>query len=55
MKYVFVTNELLKAYVTTRTLNRQGKVVDLLKPAGKLVTSVVGNTKFGIVTNRCWR
>ena len=55
MRYEFVTNERLKAYVTTKTLNEQGKVVDLLKPAGKLVTSVVGNTKFGIVTNRCWR
>lgn len=55
MKYEFVTNERLKAYVTTKTLNEHGKVVDLLKPAGKLATSVVGNTKFGIVTNRCWR
>ena len=55
MKYEFITNERLKAYVTTKTLNEQGKVVDLLKPTGKLATSVVGNTKFGIVTNRCWR
>jgi hypothetical protein len=54
MKYEFITNERLKAYVITKTLNEQGRVIDLLKPASKLVTSVVGNTKFGIVTNRCW-
>lgn len=54
MKYEFVTNERLKAYAIAKTLNKHGKVVGLLKPAGKLATSVVGNTKFGIVTNRCW-
>ena len=54
MKYEFVTNERLRAYAITKTLNKQGKVIDLLKPACKLATSVVGNTKFGIITNRCW-
>lgn len=54
MKYEFITNERLKAYFTTKTMNKYGKVVYLLKPAGKLATSVVGKTKFGIVTNRCW-
>ena len=54
MKYEFVTNERLKAYFTIKIRNERGKVIYLLKPAGKLATSVVGNTKFGIVTNRCW-
>lgn len=54
MRYEFISTTQMKAYATARVLNGQGKVVEINKPAGKLVVSYVGNTKFGIISNRCW-
>lgn len=54
MRYEFVSTATMKAYTVWRVLNKNGKVVTVHKPSGKLVTSKVGFTNFGIITNKCW-
>ena len=54
MRYEFVSTATMKAYTVWRVLDKNGKVVKIHKPSGKLVTFEVGFTNFGIVSNRCW-
>lgn len=54
MRYEFVTTVQMKAYSIAWVLNKQGRVVKVLLPSGKVVVPNVGNTGFGIISNKCW-
>lgn len=54
MRYEFITTPQMKAYGIAWVLNKQGKVVKVWQPSGKVVVPNVGNTGFGVISNKCW-